>query len=288
MKFRVAVALASALFASAVSAYPIAVGDCYTIDGPANLRDKPGGKVVSSLNNGSRVRVVDGDRGAWYLVEYASEKTVSNCRFDGAEKGWTHFTNLLPEGRPLAELAREEKVMYADSEIDLYGSDSARFLGKEYPIDCGDETAPCRLTIPQPFEITVHCLSGRSHRARVSRVDLYYGGDQDAWLTDIVFQGNIPAEGCVIVDGAIGRSGAAVGGKSENICSKCRENIVTDGHEMACSYRVGDFENDGIREAIVHTATVQGAPSYDRRDLFQMKTPCEGVALGNVYRRSIP
>lgn len=283
-----AIALVCFVFAGAATAYQIEPENCYFIDGPANVRDKPDGHVIASLENGSPVRVIDSYRDAWYLVEYAFRTAGADCRFDASERGWTYFSNLLPEGKPLGDLAREGKLMYAVSETGVSGSDSIVFLGEHYRIDCEDELGPCRLIVPQPYEITVYCLDGHTRRARISGIELDWGGDQDAWFADVSFRGDIPAEGCIVVDGAIASGGAAVSGESENVCRECEKGIVMGTTEMACSYRVGDFENDGIKEAIVHTTTVAGAPSYEAYDLFRLENSCEGVRLGNLFHLSIP
>ena len=58
-----------------------------TIDGPANLRDKPNGKVLFSFENGHTVLLL-AQANDWFLVRSYWDRPC--------ESGWTHKKNLLP------------------------------------------------------------------------------------------------------------------------------------------------------------------------------------------------
>lgn len=57
------------------------------IDGPANLRDQPNGKVIGSFEDKFTV-LIEGQKGEWYFIRgYWSKE---------CETGWTHQKNLVP------------------------------------------------------------------------------------------------------------------------------------------------------------------------------------------------
>lgn len=69
------------------------IGLTRRIDGPANLRDKPGGKLVNALPNGTSVNILEYQAikkpkfQSWYLVEYTENGIKYNA--------WTHEQNLV-------------------------------------------------------------------------------------------------------------------------------------------------------------------------------------------------
>jgi hypothetical protein len=56
------------------------------IDGPANLRDAPSGKVIGSFPDGFVV-LIDGQKGEWYRIRGYWDRVC--------ETGWTHKKNLI-------------------------------------------------------------------------------------------------------------------------------------------------------------------------------------------------
>jgi hypothetical protein len=56
----------------------------YAINGPANIRDNPSGKIIATLNDLTLVLVLE-NKGDWYHILYASVD------------GWTHKDNLILE-----------------------------------------------------------------------------------------------------------------------------------------------------------------------------------------------
>jgi hypothetical protein len=72
--------------------------DCVLVDGPANLRDGPNGKVIRSLPNDSSVQKIKSD-GKWVLINSFAKKTTVRCydNFDeNGVNGWIHQSNLRP------------------------------------------------------------------------------------------------------------------------------------------------------------------------------------------------
>jgi len=57
------------------------------IDGPANLRDAPGGKTIGSFPDGFVV-LLEGQKGDWFYIRGYYDRPC--------ETGWTHKKNLVP------------------------------------------------------------------------------------------------------------------------------------------------------------------------------------------------
>ena len=280
MKLRLITMFLSFIYADISHAYYITQNNCYYIDGPANIRSAPNGKLVTTLKDQELVRVIDSFNESWYLIEYSIKKDSDNCDLvEFSSKAWTYYKNLLPPSVGLHELVSNNKLMYALGATGLYGESKISFLGEEYEYRCKDHN--CQLIFEKPFEVTVYCLNGSSDRNRISNVYLEYGGDQDAWLGDIRYEQDITTKGCIIIDGALNSSQTKTSSTEfRNLCQECNSNT--------CSYQVGDLNNDGLKEAIVYTNRPTPVPSYEGYELYQLKSSCEGYRLGNISSILVP
>lgn len=76
---------------------------CVLVDGPANIRTKPGGKKVESLPDLTPVKI-ERIEGAWVKIHYTHDATIQTCSSlpEHVYIGWTHIENL-PYTAPLSE-----------------------------------------------------------------------------------------------------------------------------------------------------------------------------------------
>ena len=285
------------IFTHSVYAYSIYKGECYSIDGPANVRTTPKGKTLESLKNGTIVKVID-IKNKWYLIEYSTNKFKSNCSFTGnTTKAWTYYKNILLPTTKLMNLTSSGKIIVSTSEIDLSGQKSTDFLGEKYNIECNDsKEEQCYLKIPQPFEISEYCLNGKNQRNRIRKVYIEYGGDAHKWLTDIKYEQPLLKGNCIVVNGTIAshqyNTKAETNVKYMNICTYCEKRIADYNSRYKANYEcvkhVGDFNKDGNKEALIHLTQLDGAPTIENYDLFEIKEKCQAVHIGNIHHVVIP
>jgi hypothetical protein len=99
---------------------------CFVIDGPANIREKPKSKIVTSLGDFAVTKVLDVD-GDWILVTEPINPLGSNdfyfplrCLTSSrvTPLGWTHRKNLKAFPNPLIQrLGNEVKILNIDEKI---------------------------------------------------------------------------------------------------------------------------------------------------------------------------
>ena len=67
---------------------PEIIPQLYRVDGPANVRAKPDGEKIKTLENGYYIWAYPSDNKDWYAVLLDEETT-----------GYTHKDNLIPFGK---------------------------------------------------------------------------------------------------------------------------------------------------------------------------------------------
>ena len=271
-----------------IYALTIDVDKCYSIDGPANVRETPNGKIIRSLPYGQSVRVKE-TQAAWVLIEYSRKKKFSCDSAPDSTSGWTYQDNILPYAQQLAKLVKDGKVLItAEKHLLFYGreinkwGETGQILGEQL-IFKGDQYARedmFGIAVPEhPLLVNIYCLDGNIFENEIMSVEYDMGGDSGTRSVSINMKNKLPATPCIFVNGKLERE------QTKRPMTAVPGNITfCKKSETERSFRKiykGDFNNDGTFEVLVNNGW-HGAPWLSRWTLFQIDNEGNKKELGNV------
>ncbi len=249
------------------------IGECYPIDGPANIRNEPGGKVVDSLGHGKFVRIKKKNDSGWYFIEYMSHSNQNLCPTQNdtrLKKGWTYKNNLAI-GLPLVELINKGKVLIANQV--LFPRDVNKFLNKPIALhkDYGELGVPKIISLNEQLKINVYSLSGVIQNNEVISFQVVFDAGYQA--VTINTKHKLPEGCCVLVNGFINEFSSNYTESKMEIDTAYTVNLFPDPKKMKWSIETGDLNNDGVLETIVNEVCIYGV--YTSRWFLYQK----GVSL---------
>jgi hypothetical protein len=257
-------------------ALSIEIDKCYSIDGPANVRETPNGKIVRSLPYGQNVRVKE-TQTSWVLIEYSRKVKFSCTPEADSMSGWTHEKNLRPSAQSLKNLVKDGKVLItSEKNLNFFGDERGKLLGEKLIFK--DEEQDQRedmfgVAVPEhPLIVNVYCLDGKYYENEILSAEYDMGGDSGVRSVKINTKYKLPNEHCIFVNGIL---------KSDN----CKQTVASvpntihfcdekdDSEFYYCNSYKGNFNKDDSFEILVNNGK-HGAPWYSRWTIFQQD--CDG------------
>jgi hypothetical protein len=244
-------------------------GACYSIDGPANVRDKPNEAIIDRLPSGKTVLVKD-SQDVWYLIEYSSSDKFTCPPKDNLKTAWTHEGNLLAYDLSLEDLIKKGRILIAQKKLDSFGDDRGTILGEELKFvgDKYERQDMFGLAVPKiPLTVNIYCLDGNKAEAVIKSIEYDMGGDSGVRLIKINTKEKFPRDNCIFVNGVIKKRLNSE--KVNNMPPKIDACPPPKNQFSFCRYQIGDFNNDGTFQVILNEGK-NGAPYISRWKLFEI------------------
>ncbi len=280
--FTVILSLLFLLLGNNKLAMGIDIDKCYSIDGLANIREAPNGKIIDSLPYGQGVRVKE-IRDAWALIEYSKEKKFSCSSDANSITGWTHERNLRPYTQSLETLVKSKKVLItAEKDLDFFGDERGELLGEKLRF-VGDPEERDQMfgkAVPaHPLMVNIYCLDGGKYENEILSTEYDMGGDSGVRSVKIKTKHRLPKSPCIFVNGILeDEGGKGLMTSVPNAISFCEKRQT---ERSFCKVYKGDFNNDGVVEVLVNKGS-HGAPWASIWIIYQIDGQGNKKELGTV------
>lgn len=260
----------------------IDIDKCYSIDGPANIRETPNGKIMDSLPYGQGVRVKE-VQAAWASIEYSRKNKFSCSAAADSITGWTHEKNLRPYAQSLEKLVKDRKVLItAEKNLTFYNDERGELLGEKlrFKGDQHEREDMFGVAVPEhPLIVNIYCLDGKNFENEIRSVEYDMGGDSGVRSVSIRTKHKLPKSPCIFVNGVLESE------NSKGLMTSVPDNInfceKAQTERSFCKAYKGDFNNDGIVEVLVNNGWY-GAPWASKWAIFQIDNQGNKKELGKV------
>ena len=262
----------------------IEAGDKYIIDGPANLRNKPHGKIIATLKHGRSVKALEVFESEWVRISFESTSKSVRSSVSGPYNGWTFVSNLRPYPRSLGDLVSGGYVQILKKSLLIDIENPKAEILKEplyfnsdqydYPEESHNRVGVA--TPQKPFLINAYCLDGTFQENEVVSVEFEWGVEATRAIT-VNTKDEPPKGDCILVNGIIAKEKNKKSGKpkTDKLCPPTLDQFTL------CEYQIGDFNNDGVLEGILNTGKL-GAPYMAWWKLFSVDEDGEIQILGEI------
>lgn len=203
MKIKLLLCVLFLFISSKADAYWPQKGECFVIDGPANIRDNIKGKLLGTLDSDHIVKIEDVSLSGWFKVSYSEHPDVCG----GNITGWTYKFNLKPLATEISELISNKKAQLIYPK-EHYPSFMLSYDYDEQGVEVFGELLKMtdepeqEVLMENPFLLLQYCSDGKLIINELKSVYFAYGGDRGSYLPEFKFKNKI-SSACLTVNGSI-------------------------------------------------------------------------------------
>lgn len=203
IKLRLLIAAMLFSFHSIAMAYWPSVGECYEIDGPANIRDAINGKSLLSLNSRHKVRILEVHDSGWFKITFSPHPNICGS----GSIGWTYKYNLKPLARDIIDLVESDRARFIVNDDhyprpSIYYDEKMKGVWLFGEFQSMDAESGQELTLSNPMLLNQYCDDGSQIVNELISVYLDYGGDSGVYSPRFNFKKKT-SSACLTVNGSI-------------------------------------------------------------------------------------